>query len=360
MTSPQLHNKRSSEPNKRNKQAVAPRKVYALTLRKVRSYLEAHGVDSASLIDRTELTAADLENPYQLISETQARQFYRNAINLYDDPGFGLDLGWTTDLTELGSFGLIQLVARSVREAVERSADNYRTYYGLVDYVVDDRGDNTVFRLLCQEEDPVLRTFLIERAVGVFQAGCEELVGPEGKPNKVLLDYPAPPHRKRYEEVLRCPIHFGQPRCEVHYPTRFLEQELANYDPEALQALGVLQSQLMNKLSAEKDVVAEVKLALRRTPGSFPNLERVAEGLAMSPRTLRRKLGAANARFQDLLDAERRRVAEEYLADSDLSVQQIADLCGFSDAQNFSQAFKRWLGVSPTEYRRSHREDSQA
>ena len=87
-------------------------------------------------------------------------------------------------------------------------------------------------------------------------------------------------------------------------------------------------------------------------------LERVAERLAMSPRTLRRKLGAANSRFQDLLDAERQRVAEEYLADSELSVQQIADLCGFSDAQNFSQAFKRWLGVSPTEYRRSRQQSS--
>jgi AraC-like DNA-binding protein len=51
--------------------------------------------------------------------------------------------------------------------------------------------------------------------------------------------------------------------------------------------------------------------------------------------------------------SERRWVAEEYLADSELSVQRIADLCGFSDAQNFPQAFKRWLGVSPTEYRRS-------
>ena len=338
---------------------MAPRKVYALTLRKVRNYLEAQGVDIGKLLEGTELTTAALENPYELISDAQARQFYRNAIRLCDDPGAGLDVGWTTDMTELGSLGLMQLVAPSVREAVQRTADNYRTYYGLVDYVVDDRGNNTVFRLTCQEEDPLLRTFLIDRFIGVLQAGCEELVGPEGKPDKVLLDYPPPKHSKRYEEILRCPVQFGQPRCEVYYPTRYLERELANYDPETLQALEILQSRLMNKLSADKDVVAEVKLALRRTPGSFPNLERVAEGLAMSPRTLRRKLGAANTRFQDLLDAERQRVAEEYLTTSELSVQQIADLCGFSDAQNFSQAFMRWLSISPTEYRRQQREQNQ-
>ena len=338
---------------------MAPRKVYALTLRKVRAYLEAHGIDIGRLLEGTELTTAAFKNPYDLISDTQARQFYRNALRLCDDPCAGLDIGWTTDMTELGSLGLMQLVAPSVREAVQRTADNYRTYYGLVDYVVDDRGDNTVFRLTCQEEDRSLRTFLIDRFIGVLQAGCEELVGPEGKPDKVLLDYSPPKHSKRYEEILRCPIQFGQPRCEVHYPSRYLERELGNYDPETLQALEVLQSRLMTKLSAENDVVAEVKLALRRTPGSFPNLERVAEGLTMSPRTLRRKLGAANTRFQDLLDAERRRVAEEYLTTSELSVQQIADLCGFSDAQNFSQAFKRWLSISPTEYRRQQRDHNQ-
>jgi len=331
---------------------VAPRQIYALTLRKARSYLAARGVELGALLDGTELDSTDLDDPYRLISVTQARQFYRNAIHLYDEAGFGLDLGWTTDLADMGSLGLIQLVAGSVREAVERGAAGYSTYYGLLDYVIEDRGDAIAFRLVCQEEDPALRQFLIERGLGIFQGACEELVGPDSKPEKVLLDYAAPPHRRRYEETLRCPIQFGQSRTEMRYPSRYLERELANHDPEALQALELLQSRLLNKLAAGKDVVAEVKLALRRTPGSFPNLEQVAESLAMSPRTLRRKLGAANTRFQELLDGERRRVAEEYLADSELSVQRIADLCGFSDAQNFSQAFKRWLGVSPTEFRR--------
>jgi len=103
-------------------------------------------------------------------------------------------------------------------------------------------------------------------------------------------------------------------------------------------------------------MVNEVKMALRRKPGEFPSLEQVASKLATSPRTLRRKLGAEGVRFQDLLDAERRKVAEDYLANSNLTIQQRAEQCDFSDAQNFSQAFRRWCGVSPSEYRSSHRD----
>ena len=75
----------------------------------------------------------------------------------------------------------------------------------------------------------------------------------------------------------------------------------------------------------------------------------------MSPRTLRRKLGAVGIRFQVVLDDERRLVAEDYLSNSELTIQQIAEQCDFSDAQNFSQAFKRWTGMSPTEYRNTQR-----
>ena len=96
-------------------------------------------------------------------------------------------------------------------------------------------------------------------------------------------------------------------------------------------------------------------MVLRREPGTYPSLERVAERLAMSSRTLRRKLGQSDATFQQLLDDERRRVAESHLSNSDLSIQRIAELCGFQDAQNFSQAFRRWTGLSPSEYRRSRR-----
>jgi AraC-like DNA-binding protein len=334
---------------------MSPRKIYALTLRKVRIYLAEHGYDLNQLLAGTELAATDLDDPYRLISSEQARRFYLNAINLHNEPGLGLEIGWTTHLSEMGPMGLVQTVARTVRDAVEVSIRSYQTYYGLVDYSYRDVGDTTVFTLVCQEAVTPLRVFLLERTLGVFQASCEEMVGADASFREVFLDYKASGYSDRYSEILRCPVRFGQSRSEIHVPHAYMDKELPSYDPRALEALQALQHSLLNRLSSAGDVVADVKLALRRTPGEFPSLERISEQLAMSPRTLRRKLGAANARFQDLLDAERQAVAEDRLLNSDLSVQQIAEHCGFSDPQNFSQAFKRWLDMSPTEFRKRHR-----
>ncbi len=114
-----------------------------------------------------------------------------------------------------------------------------------------------------------------------------------------------------------------------------------------------MRTSLHNKLSSEEDIVEDVRLALRRKPGEFPSLERIAEGLAMSSRTLHRKLGQRDLRYQDLLDEERQRIAEDLLLNTGMNIQQIAVQCGFSEPQNFSQAFRRWSGKSPGDFRSS-------
>jgi AraC-like DNA-binding protein len=45
---------------------------------------------------------------------------------------------------------------------------------------------------------------------------------------------------------------------------------------------------------------------------------------------------------------------------SGMSVTEIAYLLGFSDTSNFSRAFRRWTGYSPTEHRERTRPSIEA
>jgi AraC-like DNA-binding protein len=55
--------------------------------------------------------------------------------------------------------------------------------------------------------------------------------------------------------------------------------------------------------------------------------------------------------YQQLLNASRRDIAIDYLRDTQLSVEQIAELVDYSDAANFRKAFKKWTGRRPIDYR---------
>jgi AraC-like DNA-binding protein len=81
--------------------------------------------------------------------------------------------------------------------------------------------------------------------------------------------------------------------------------------------------------------------------------ESIAKALNLSPRTLQRKLKEEGTTYKQLLDTTRRELAAQYVKESHLSVNEITFLLGFSEPANFSRAFKRWTGVSPSQYRLS-------
>jgi len=332
---------------------LSPGRVYAITLRKAHSFMKAQGFDPAALLVNTELSESDLAEPYKLISEGQARMYYLNLVRTANRDGLGLEIGWRTSLSDMGPHGMALLTGRTARESLEKTwaiRDNYNLLLAW-EYSVTDKF--IVHTVDCDEADTQLRIFLIERGLATLQAHAEELIGSSAKPVRVLLDYKSPANFEQYKELFRCPLRFSQERTLLQYPVSWIDQPLETHDPQAGEVLGALRSSLHEKLASGGDIVRDVKMALRRKPGEFPSVERIAEEMAMSSRTLRRKLGQHNVRYQELLDAERRRVAEDFLLNTTMTIQQIADQCGFNDAQNFSQAFKRWQGMSPTDFRNS-------
>lgn len=56
--------------------------------------------------------------------------------------------------------------------------------------------------------------------------------------------------------------------------------------------------------------------------------------------------------FQEYLTKMRLQKAEQLLAHSDLPVSKVAEACGFSAANYFSDVFRHWKGLSPTQYRK--------
>jgi hypothetical protein len=92
----------------------------------------AQGVDLSALLAGTEIYPGDLDDPYRLVSEEQARRFYCNALEAAADKSLGLEIGWTTNLAELGPLGLLHFAARTVREAIQGGAESYMTVYALV------------------------------------------------------------------------------------------------------------------------------------------------------------------------------------------------------------------------------------
>jgi AraC-like DNA-binding protein len=111
----------------------------------------------------------------------------------------------------------------------------------------------------------------------------------------------------------------------------------------------------------KSDVVTRCKAAvLEHLPSGEASAEEAARQLHMSPRTLQRKLADADTTYQQLVDDTRRDLALRYIEDPARSLTDITFALGFSQPSAFTRAFRRWTGVSPSEYRSGQRAPAAA
>jgi AraC-like DNA-binding protein len=81
-------------------------------------------------------------------------------------------------------------------------------------------------------------------------------------------------------------------------------------------------------------------------------LATASRALAMSERSLQRKLAESGTTFQDEVSAARVRVAQRMLADPVIPLTEIAIAVGCASLQHFSALFKKVVGQTPSAWRK--------
>ncbi|RMF44769.1 MAG: AraC family transcriptional regulator, partial [Deltaproteobacteria bacterium] len=106
------------------------------------------------------------------------------------------------------------------------------------------------------------------------------------------------------------------------------------------------------ELDAEASFASKVRSALLELlPSGQRSAEAVAKRLAVSKRTLQRRLADEATTFQIELNQVREQLARHYLANTDLPGAQISFLLGFEDPNSFVRAFHAWTGQTPERLR---------
>jgi AraC-like DNA-binding protein len=130
------------------------------------------------------------------------------------------------------------------------------------------------------------------------------------------------------------------------------QEKVKNADYRLLQPLEGVARQLLSASESNARFARKVQaIIVQHLDGRVPGIEPVARQLALSPRTLQRRLKAENTSFHQVSAQARLQLAERYLEEG-LPVGEVAYLLGFSLPNAFSRWFKSRKGVTPLTYRR--------
>ena len=322
--------------------------------REALAMLRKHNIATAPLLLRAGLSEHGLARPAgegnglpQRVSAIGQCKFLDYAAEAMNDSAFGLHLAKQIDPRDAGPYFYASSAARDLGEALalfsrycrianeafrltQRSADSAIVfeYVGLPRYVARHN---------------------MEYVVAAIGAALRTMSGRKLVPAKVAFAHNRNSDVREFERFFGCAVEFGGPKTVFQISADALRIPLITADPKLLRVLRPYCDAAAKERNAKPGtlrsaVEAEVEKLL---PHGKAKAENVAEALALSLRTLARRLADERTTYGEVVDQLRRSLATQYLNDPGMSLGQIAWLLGYEGSTSFNHAFKRWTGRSP-------------
>ena len=325
----------------------------------VKRAVEAKGVDAEALMRQAGMDLSLLKNPLARYPVHQTMVLWQRAIEATGDPLLGLDVARQINPLTFHALGYAGLASRDLADMFLRLSRYFRIVSDAGELSFERVGRAGVLRMsgdagLVAEAGAQATWGAADAFMLAILKVCGALYGEGFAVLEVRLQRPRPQDHERYERALRVVPVYG---CEdnalwldeavLTRPLPLANAELARVNEEAASRY---LSEVMG--ARDDDVVRKLLQWFReRLPEGEPRQEDAASHLAMTARSLQRRLADQDTTYREVLNQARHALALDYLRGERYSVSEIAYLLGFAEVSAFTRAFRRWEGTSPTAWR---------
>ncbi len=177
------------------------------------------------------------------------------------------------------------------------------------------------------------------------------LMGRDLSPVSVELLRPERPDRSRFETFFGCEVTYGADRYALAFPRDVTDAALPSGCDVVARSADHVVGAYLERVDPGAEITGQVRHAAAALLGDGEvTAAAVAARLAISRRTMQRRLHDEGTTFRDVVADVRMALARKAIATGDAPVHQLADRLGFSDVTAFRRAFKRSTGMTPSEY----------
>ena len=316
--------------------------------------LGKHKIDVAPLLRRVGLSERDFDNRQLRISAIAQVRLLEYAAEALGDSAFGLHLAQQANLREAGLLFYVTSAARTIGETLLL----YERYCRIVNEAVR-------VKLLPVQNGVVVEFNFVglsrhhfrqnaEFGLAAILKGLREHVGRNVLPIGVTFAHPRNSNLQEFERFFGCPVEYGAASDQWSFSNETLAVPLITGDQYLLETLQPFCDEAARERNSVRGTLrSSVENELQKLlPHGKAKKQTVARVLAMSERTLTRRLVNEGTTYEDLVDQLRRSLAGQYIKAPSMSLSQIAWLLGYERSTSFNHAFVRWTGRSPSAVRR--------
>lgn len=326
--------------------------IQAKAVEKILKATVARDVKAESLCETVNFDSSALNDPDSRMPFAQLVALYEKAAELTGDHNFGLHIGESVDLSAFDVVGYCALNSSTLGAAFARVARYHSIWTDGALFTLETADDTSAIVYRYSDPSILEHRHDSEMTLATVTTLCRSIATPDFTPAVVEFQHAAPADLSEHRRLFNCPVKFGAPTNRLSFPSDFLSLPIAKADASLCALLDRHAEELLTKYPPRDSLIDQMRnLIADEFRGGEPSLERIADHLGLTPRTLQRKLQELGTSYNDVLDQMRRQLAMRYLREPQMAICEVAYLLGFSESSSFHRAFKRWTGVTPKEFR---------
>lgn len=308
------------------------------------------GVDIERLLASVGVAPELLSLDRARVTVDQVATSVRELWRLSDDELFGLGPApvprGSMRLVGYGLLGCPDLGA-----AIQRFGEYQRLLPGLPPMSTTVDGAHVRFALdtsVLADPEHLLTLFLLAGAHRIVSWGINQRV----PLRRVELPFPRPANIGDYELVFSAPLVFDADAAAFTFDRALLSAPITRTEDELIAWDRNAPADVLSRRDYGTSLAEQVRKILSRgLRGSWPTADEVAQRLAMSPQTVRRKLGEEGTSITRVREEILRDAAIAGLVRGNETIEALSARLGFSEPSAFRRAFRRWTGSPPGAYR---------
>ncbi|MGB8214787.1 MAG: AraC family transcriptional regulator [Anaerolineales bacterium] len=329
----------------------APISVSVTILSQLFLYLSSLKVDTDEFVRSLGIEPASVKSPDARVPVETYLLIQDKAAEYVHDPYLGLHMGEFVEAGSWSILGYMMMNCKTLGEAIEKSGRYSRIIGNLIETKAQFRLNKIKAIFFTPPHAPKMSRHCFEATFSSSVRMMRTLTGEKLNPLEVAFIYPEPESKVEYERIFCCPVLFGQKENSMTMDIRVGNTPILMANPGLLEYFEKYARDFLAEMDRKDEHTRAVtKIILAHLDDEKLSIDKVAQEMSVSVRTLQNHLGDEGVAFSDLLKDIRERLARKYLHE-DYSVEQITYLLGFSEPSVFRKAFKKWSGVTPREFR---------
>lgn len=327
--------------------------IRAALLSSFRDTVAERGISADDLLLEAGLDSGALDDPSNELPVDSVAILLELAAERANDPGLGLTLAEAFPAGATGLYGYIVLNAGTVRDCLQAMSRFAGLLFHPSPMTYREEANFATVSWYFPSRQSARRVQLASFSNALVMLRLRKITGRDWTPPFVELEHPELTCPARLQRIFGPRITFNARENLIAIDKPTLQKANKGADPRLFRILQETGESKLHELAVRPDLIGRTARAIMEVlSNDTPLLERVAEQMRMTPRSLQNRLAQQGTTFERVLSNTRRNLAERYLRDTDLPLTEIALLLGFSEQSAFTRAAKGWFGMPPRQLRK--------